>query len=215
VSVRRVTAKTKIFELKIVLQDVRPTVSRRVQVPGETTLAELHEVVQAAMGWTNSHLHEFDINGVRYGQPDPDWDAGEVDDEAKAKLFRIAGLGERLGYVYDFGDGWTHTLTVEKILAPEPAVRYPRCASGRRACPPEDVGGPWGYDGFLEVMADPAHPEHDERIEWIGGPFDPAAFDLDEVNDALASLAWRPLPASTSAASSSAASSSTGGSRRR
>jgi hypothetical protein len=195
-SVRRVTAKTKIFEIKIVLQDVRPAVSRWVEVPGETTLAELHEVVQVAMGWTNSHLHEFDINGARYGQPDPDWDVGEVGDEAKATLFRLAAQGDRLGYVYDFGDGWTHTLTVEKVLTPEPGVRYPRCISGRRACPPEDVGGPWGYEGFLEAMADPAHPEHDERAEWTGGHFDPAAFNLDEVNEALAWLAWRPLSAS-------------------
>jgi hypothetical protein len=103
-----------------------------------------------------------------------------------------------LGYVYDFGDGWTHVLTVEKVLAPEPGVRYPRCVSGRRACPPEDVGGPWGYDGFLEVMGDPNHPEHDERTKWAGGPFDPAAFDIDEVNEAMAWLARQPLPSSAS-----------------
>jgi hypothetical protein len=192
-----VTAKTKVFEIKIVLQDVRPVVSRRVQVPGEITLAGLHEVVQAAMGWTDSHLHEFEVNGVRYGLPDPDWGIGEVSDEAKAVLFRLVGQGDRLGYVYDFGDGWTHTLTVEKILAPEADVRYPQCVSGRRACPPEDVGGPWGYDGFLKAMAEPDHPEHVERMEWAGGPFDPAAFDLDEVNKALESLVWRPLPASS------------------
>ncbi|MHA6794030.1 plasmid pRiA4b ORF-3 family protein [Pseudonocardia bannensis] len=99
-------------------------------------MAELHEVMQAAMGWTDSHLHEFDVGGIRYEQPGPDWDVGEVGHGAKAKLFRLAGQGDRLGYVYDFGDGWTHTLTVEKILAPEPGVRSPRCVSGRRACPP-------------------------------------------------------------------------------
>jgi hypothetical protein len=201
-SARRVTANTTIFEIKIVLRDVRPPVSRRVQVPGESTLAELHEVVQVAMGWTDSHLHEFEVNGARYGQPDPDWDIGEVTDEAKATLSQLAGQRDRLGYVYDFGDGWTHTLTVEKILAPEPGARYPRCVSGRRACPPEDVGGPWGYDGFLEAMGDPAHPEHDACTEWAGGPFDPARFDLDEVNPALPPLAWRP-PAATSAVSAS------------
>jgi hypothetical protein len=209
-AVRRVTAKTKIFELVVELQDVRPAVIRLIQVPGETPLAELHQVVQVAMGWTNSHLHEFDVNGARYGQPDPDWDVGEVGDEAKAALFRLAGQGDRLAYVYDFGDGWTHTLVVEKVLSPEPGVRYPRCISGRRACPPEDVGGPWGYDGFLQAMADPAHPEHDERAEWAGGPFDPAAFDLDEVNEALTWLAWRPLSESPTSSRSS-----TGGSRRR
>ena len=136
------TAKTKIFEIKIELREVRPAVLRRVQVPGDMTLAGLHEVVQVAMGWTDSHLHEFEVNGARYGQPDPDWDDGEVADEAKVMLFRLLGQGDRVGYVYDFGDGWTHRLTVEKVLAPEPGLQYPRCVSGRRACPPEDVGGP-------------------------------------------------------------------------
>jgi hypothetical protein len=213
-SVGRVTAKTKIYEIKIELREVRPAVLRRVQVPGELSLAGLHAVVQVAMGWTDSHLHEFDVDGARYGLPDPDWDAGEVGDEARVTLFRLLGQGDRAGYVYDFGDGWTHRLTVEKVLAPEPGVSYPRCVSGRRACPPEDVGGPWGYDEFLAAMADPAHPEHEQYREWLGGPFDPAAFDLTAVNAALAELAWRPLAAATrrsagaSAASSASASAS-------
>jgi hypothetical protein len=192
----RVTSKTKIFEIKIELREVQPAVLRRVQVPGEITLAGLHEVVQVAMGWTDSHLHEFEVDGARYGLPDPDWDAGEAADEARVKLFRLLGQGDRMNYVYDFGDGWTHRLTVEKVLAAEPGVAYPRCVSGRCACPPEDVGGPWGYDGFLEAMADPTHPEHEQYREWVGGPFDPAAFDLDEVNEELAGLAWRPFTAS-------------------
>jgi Plasmid pRiA4b ORF-3-like protein len=195
-SVGRLTAKSKIYEIKIELWEVRPAVLRRVQVPGDMSLAGLHAVVQVAMGWTDSHLHEFEVNGVRYGLPDPDWDVDEVRDEARAKLFRLLGQGDRMNYVYDFGDGWTHRLTVEKVLAAEPGVAYPRCVSGRRACPPEDVGGPWGYDGFLEAMADPTHPEHEQYREWVGGPFDPAAFDLDEVNEELAGLTWRPLAAS-------------------
>jgi hypothetical protein len=194
--VGRVTAKTKIFEIKIELREVRPAVVRRVQVPGEITLAGLHQVVQVVMGWTDLHLHEFDVDGARYGLPDPDWDVDEVADEAGVKVFGLVGQGGRMGYVYDFGDGWTHRLTVEKVLAAEPGVSYPRCVSGRRACPPEDVGGPWGYDGFLEAMADPSHPEHEHYREWAGGPFDPAAFDLDEVNEELAGLAWRPLAVS-------------------
>jgi hypothetical protein len=205
-SVGRVTAKTKIYEIKIELREVRPAVLRRVQVPGELSLAGLHAVVQVAMGWTDSHLHEFDVDGARYGLPDPDWDAGEVGDEARVTLFRLLGQGDRVGYVYDFGDGWTHRLTVEKVLAPEPGVSYPRCVAGRRACPPEDVGGPWGYDEFLAAMADPAHPEHEHYREWVGGPFDPAAFDLIEVNAALAELAWRPLAASTRRSAGSSAS---------
>jgi Plasmid pRiA4b ORF-3-like protein len=197
-SAGRVTAKTKILEIEIELQDVRPAVVRRVQVPGEISLAELHGVVQVAMGWTDSHLHEFEIDGARYGQPDPDGDS-EAADETRTVLFRLVDVGGRMDYVYDFGDGWTHTLTVEKVNAPEPGTRYPRCVSGQRACPPEDVGGPWGYDDFLATMADPSHPEHSQLREWAGGPFDPAAFDLDAVNEALAELAWRPLAASARA----------------
>jgi hypothetical protein len=188
-----VTAKTKIFEIEIVLEDVRPPVRRRVQVPGEVSLAVLHEVVQLVMGWTNSHLHEFEVGGARYGMPDPDWEVHDVTDESKVKLFGLVGQGDQLGYVYDFGDNWAHTLTVEKITAPEPGVRYPRCVSGRGACPPEDVGGPWGYDEFQTVLADPSHPEHDERLEWAGGPFDPHRFDLDKADQALERLSWRPL----------------------
>jgi hypothetical protein len=117
-----------------VLEEVELPVRRRVQVPGEVSLA-----VQSVMGWNNSHLHEFDIDGRRYGIPDPDWGDQDVTDEAKSKLFRLVGQGARFRYLYDFGDNWAHRLTVEKIAAPEPGVRYPRCVSGRGGCPPEDV----------------------------------------------------------------------------
>ncbi len=191
--VSRVTAKTKIFELEIVLEEVRPPVRRRVQVPGEASLATVHEVVQSAMGWTHSHLHEFEVDGRRYGVPDPDWDDQDITDEAKGTLFRLVSVGGHFCYLYDFGDGWTHRLTVEKVTSPEPGVRYPRCVSGTGACPPEDVGGPWGYDELQTVLADPPHPEHHERAEWVGGPLDPHRFDLDQADRDLEWLAWRPL----------------------
>jgi hypothetical protein len=88
-------------------------------------------------------------------------------------------------YEYDFGDGWEHGIQLEKIVGPEPGVHYPRCLAGRRACPPEDCGGVWGYAELLEILADPRHPEHAERLEWLGGPIDPEAFDPDEVNNLL------------------------------
>lgn len=193
----RVSVKTKIFELEIALAEVAPTVRRRVQVPGEVDLAVLHEVVQSVMGWTNSHLHEFEIAGRRYGIPDPDWPSQHVVDETKSKLFRLVKQGDRFGYVYDFGDNWTHELTVEKVFAAQPGVRYPRCVAGQGACPPEDVGGIWGYEEFQAVITDPAHPDHAERLEWAGGPFDPHRFAPAEADRALEWLAWRPL-ASTS-----------------
>jgi hypothetical protein len=191
---RRVTAKTRIYQLKVQLREVRPPVWRRVLVPGEMDLAELHEVVQAAMGWTNSHLHEFEAEGARYGVPDPDWDLDEVADESGVRLSRIAGEGSRLRYAYDFGDGWQHDVIVEKVLPRQPGLRYPCCAAGRRACPPEDVGGPWGYEDFLAAVGDPGHDEHEQWDEWAGGGFDPAEFNLPAVNKALEAFAWADSP---------------------
>lgn len=194
----RVTVKTRIFRIEIVLADVVPMVRRVVEVPGEVSLAVLHEVVQEAMGWEHAHLHEFEIGDARYGMPDPDWDS-EVADESKTKLFRLVGVGDRFGYVYDFGDGWEHVLTVESITVPESGVRYPRCVAGAGACPPEDVGGFPGYEQFLEALTDPAHPEHADRVEWWGSDrFDPAHFDFDAINRALQRLAWTPLAAASS-----------------
>lgn len=188
---RRVGAKTQIFQLKIQLREVRPPVWRRVLVPGEMTLAELHQVVQTAMGWSDSHLHKFDVGGARYGVPDPEWGLDEVvADEARVKLFRVAREGSRLRYTYDFGDGWQHDVTVEKLLGPQPGTRYPRCIAGRRACPPEDVGGPWGYQDFLAAMDDPGHDEHEQWVEWVGGGFDPAGFDLAAVDKAFGAFSW-------------------------
>lgn len=194
---RRVGAKTRIFQLKIELREVRPPVWRRVLVPGEMTLAELHEVAQTVMGWSNCHLHEFEVGGARYGVPDSDWGWDGVADESGVKLFRVAREGGRLRYAYDFGDGWQHDVTVEKVLAPQPGTRYPRCIAGRRACPPEDVGGPWGYVEFLAAVGDPGHDEHEQWVEWVGGGFDPAEFDLAAVDKALDAFGWAGSPIRT------------------
>jgi hypothetical protein len=194
VSGRRVGAKTRVFQLKIQLREVRPPVWRRVLVPGEMTLAELHEVMQTAMGWSNSHLHEFEVEGVQYGVPDSDWGLDEVADESRVKLFRVAREDARLRYAYDFGDGWQHDITVEKVLSPQPGTRYPCCIAGRRACPPEDVGGPWGYQDFLAAVEDPGHDEHEHWVEWVGGGFDPAEFDLAAVDEAMDAFAWADGP---------------------
>jgi hypothetical protein len=191
---RRVTAKTRIFHLKIQLATIRPPVWRRVLVPGEIDLGELHEVIQTTFGWTNSHLHQFEIGETRYGTPDPDWGLNDVEDESRAKLFRLAGEGSRLSYTYDFGDSWEHLVTVEKVLDPQTGMRYPSCIAGRRACPPEDVGGPWGYGDFLEALADPNHDDREHWTEWIDGSFDPDRFDLAVTDAALEAFAWTTTP---------------------
>jgi hypothetical protein len=157
----------------------------RLLVPGNMTLAGLHDVIQTAMGWTNTHRHEFEIDGVTYGEPDADWDSPETADESKVKLSRLAHERNRIRYTYDFGDGWEHDVVVEKVATPQPTGQYPSCVAGRRACPPEDVGGPWGYQDFLAAVRDRNHAEHAHWTDWIGGHFDPDEFDQVAVNDEL------------------------------
>jgi hypothetical protein len=182
---RRKTDDSPIYQLKITLRDSKPPIWRRVQVPGDMTLEELHVVIQIAMGWLNSHLHQFVVGGVYYADPDMDW-GEELEDETRVRLRDIAHQEkDRFVYEYDFGDGWDHTVLVEKLLPPDPAVHYPYCVTGRRACPPEDVGGMWGYYHFLEAINDPNHPDHDMFMEWHGEPVDPAHLDLDEINGTL------------------------------
>jgi len=192
----RVTATTEIMRIEIVLVEAWPAVRRVVEVPDAASLAVLHEVVQEVMGWEHAHLHEFEVNGVRYGLPDPDFDpafGAETLDESRASLTVLLNVGDVAEYVYDFGDNWRHRLTVEAISTPERGVRYPRCVAGQGACPPEDVGGVGGYEQFLRALADPTDPEHAERVEWWGSDrFDPALFDLGEANTALRRLTWTP-----------------------
>ena len=177
----------EIYQLKITLDEVEPTVWRRVEVPATITLAKLHDVIQGAMGWFDSHLHEFRIGGRDYGEPDPDWDLDrKVYADRRARLNRVApARGSTFLYVYDFGDNWEHIVKVEAIRPAQPGVAYPRVTGGARACPPEDVGSVPGYERFREAIADPSHEEHEEMLAWIGGPFDPDAFDLDAANEAV------------------------------
>jgi len=175
-----------VYQLKITLTDSKPPIWRRVQVASNTTLSELHRVIQVAMGWWDSHLHQFVIHGEYFGIPDPDWDSMEVTSERGVKLAEvISAEKDKLIYEYDFGDSWEHVILVEKILPSDPGISYPVCLKGKRACPPEDCGGIWGYSDFLEAIQDPDHPEHDDMLEWVGEEFDPEAFSLDEVNSRL------------------------------
>lgn len=182
----RAPATGSVFQLKVMLLDTKPPIWRRVLVDGGSTLDHLHEVIQAAFGWWNYHLHEFEVGRTRYGVPDPDEDWGEPRrDERRTRVDAIASEGSSFRYTYDFGDGWDHEITVEKVLPADSTPTLPACIDGRRACPPEDCGGTWGYRELLEILADPTHPEHDERREWLGQPFDPDAFDPSEFEDKL------------------------------
>jgi Plasmid pRiA4b ORF-3-like protein len=190
------TADT-IARLKITLDDVKPAVLRRVEVPFDIRLDRLHLTIQAAMGWTNSHLYEIRAGGVGWSTPYPDAD-GDFLDARKAPLDDVledTGV-KTLKYLYDFGDGWEHKIKIERLLDPEPAVLYPRLIDAKGRCPPEDVGGPWGYAEFLEAIADPAHERHRELKQWYADDFNPHAIDIDRLAQDVAELAqrWSPKP---------------------
>jgi hypothetical protein len=176
-----------IYQLKVTLDDSKPPIWRRILVPDDITLFDLHEILQRVMGWKNYHLHQFILAGQYYGDPEDDemGNLGTVNE----KRYHLNQLGLRekakFSYEYDFGDSWAHTLLVEKILSAEVGVRYPVCVAGKRACPPEDCGGIWGYADFLETITDPNHEDHDQMLEWAGGDFDPEEFNLDAVNATL------------------------------
>jgi hypothetical protein len=180
------TKSDQIYQLKVSLDGIHPPIWRRIQVSGNTSLLKLHDILQIVMGWEDYHLHMYTIQGSIYGNLADD-EFGELGtiDEARVKLRQVIFReGQRLSYEYDFGDSWDHTLRVEKILSQE-GIRYPWCLKGKRACPPEDVGGVWGYQDFLEAIRNPDHEEHDEYLTWVGGEFDSEAFNLQKVNDRL------------------------------
>lgn len=211
-----------IHTIRITLRDSNPPIWRRVAMPSNATLGYLHQVIQIAMGWTDSHLHQFILEDKSRGIPDPkalakllregrheEWlaaqrstrvfapkvapfgDSLEMDgeDEAGVALADVCPkVKDRLMYEYDFGDSWEHTIEVQKIEPPRRGVKYPICLAGKRACPPEDCGGIWGYYRLLDVVNDPDHEEHADLSEWLGEGFDPDEFNIDEANQQLAKM---------------------------
>lgn len=185
---RKSTSSQTVYQLKITLKDAKPPIWRRVQVLNDMSLQQLHHLIQLVMGWTDSHLHQFTIAGIEYGQPMPDYEF-DVRNEVPVKLNKvISGEKFKFLYTYDMGDSWDHEILVEKILPREAEQLYPMCLTGKRACPPEDCGGVWGYAELVEAIQDPNHPNHEEMLEWVGGEFDPNEFDLDEINQHLRTI---------------------------
>lgn len=173
---------TTVYQLKIVLSGVRPQIWRRVQVPADIPLEELHLVLQAAMGWTNSHLHSFTFGERHYTMPYEEGALEELrmEDERERDLSElITEPKETFAYDYDFGDNWQHVITLEKILPAALDTKYPVCLEGKRACPPEDCGGAWGYADLLKVLRNPAHPEYKDMRAWAGRKFDAEVFDVE------------------------------------
>jgi hypothetical protein len=183
----------RMLQLKVTLKGTKPPVWRRVLVDASTTLDHLHEVIQAAFGWWNYHLYEFEIGRTRYAIPDDEWDFGPpTSDARRTHLDLIATVDTSFTYTYDFGDDWEHAVVVERVVDGVPLAGLPACTDGRRAAPPEDSGGPGGYEQFLKVISDRSHPEHDQMVQWAGGwgggRFDPEWFDPAEFGPNLQSL---------------------------
>lgn len=181
-----------IYQLKVTLRGSKPPIWRRLQVSGDVTLYQLHHILQIAFDWTQSHLHQFVADDVYYGEPDldPFGFGPSTEDERKVLLKQIApGPKHSFVYEYDFGDSCEHVVLVEKTFPPERDVHYPRCITGKRAAPPEDCGGIWGYYELLEALSDPDHPEHEDLAGWMDNPdFDPEAFSPEDVNERLGNI---------------------------
>jgi hypothetical protein len=183
-----------IARLKITLDNVKPAVTRRIEVPLAIRLDRLHLAIQAAMGWTNTHLYEFRIRDIGWGIPDPerDYRSGPLDARKATLLTVLEDTGAKtFKYLYDFGDGWQHTIKIERISPADPNATYPILIEAIGRCPPEDVGGPPGYEEFLEAIADPEHERHAEMHDWCGEDFDPLAVDASQISQALRKLATK------------------------
>lgn len=174
---------SKIFQIKILLQNSKPRIWRRVLINQDINFKELHHIIQDAMGWRNCHLYEFrPANNISIGIPFEDFYQKTID-AATVKIKKyLKKEGDKIRYNYDFGDDWQHTITVEKVEAADPSKKYPTCIKGKNNCPPEDCGGVWGYQTLLETIQDTKHPDHKNMMRWLGGPFDPEAFDMEVIN---------------------------------
>ena len=182
----RKSAAFKVYELQVELEDIEPLIWRRLWVPSAIGLSELHDLLQLAMGWMNSHLHSFEIGNHAYSMADAELDELEMLDEDQYTLEKALGTSDReFVYEYDFGDSWRHRIQVREIERPNRDWHYPLCVAGGRAAPPEDVGGTHGYQEFLRIIKNPKHPEHKSMLAWVGGVFDPEGFDLNAINRIL------------------------------
>lgn len=180
---------TTVYQLKVSLLRTKPPIWRRLLVNADMTLNDLHSAIQSSFGWDDCHLHMFEVDQEQYGTPSEDaW--FDIEDDALISIGEVLKRpGDSLAYEYDFGDSWKHAITLEKVV-PEPGFPLPACTGGRRACPPEDCGGPWGYANLLHILQNPDHPEYEDWSDWLED-FDPAAFDVKAANAALAWLSGK------------------------
>jgi hypothetical protein len=183
-AVKKIKSDT-VFQLKITLNYIRPPIWRRILVDSDIKLPDLHKIIQTVMGWTNSHLHQFIINNQFYSIPNEEAFFEPVD-YRKIKLDSLVRKPKsRFVYEYDFGDGWEHSIVIEKVLPREKNTYYPILIKGKRNCPPEDCGGPGGYENLIEIINNPKHEEYNDMVEWLGDNYNPEELNIDEVNELL------------------------------
>jgi len=187
---------TLIARLRIILNDVEPMPMRHIEVPLKIRLDRLHEVIQAAMGWTDTHLYEFRVGDAGWGVPDPHGFYNGPMDAKNGTLEKLLDqtATRTIQYVYDFGDDWDHSIRIERVNEAAPGMTYPRLLRATGACPPEDVGGAWGYEEFLVALADPDHEQHEDMVRWSGGNFDAEDAGIDRIIERFDRLAkkWAP-----------------------
>ncbi len=186
---RKRTSNT--YQLKIILKNTSPPIWRRILVPSDIKLDQFSAVLQVAMGWDGGHMHSFDSGGIEYGDPGFGGDSDDLylENECKKRLSQLlTNPKDKLTYTYDFGDNWQHTVLLEKIIAVDSAMTHAVCVSGKRACPPDDCGGVWGYQELIEIMADPDHPEYETMKEWLGDDLDPEEFDVGSINEVFSRI---------------------------
>ena len=188
-----------VYQFKISLLEVKPLIWRRIQVVETYTFWDLHVAIQDAMGWEDYHLHEFNIINPKTGK---NTIIGIPDEDGFSERVTLAGWEQNISdffstenqkakYAYDFGDGWEHKIVLEKIIPTEPKIKFPQCVAGARSCPPEDCGGPWGYEHLLETIKNPRHPEYKEKIRWLGKRFNAENFDAEKVRFDNPTKRWK------------------------
>lgn len=177
---------TNILKLRIKITDIEPEIWREILIENNITFKKLHEIIQLSFGWTNSHLYNFDVNGILFSIPDIEFENNDLDIKNKVTEFLIE-KGQKVLYIYDFGDNWEHEIEIVEVLEKEKGIRYPKCLDGSRNGPPEDCGGVPGYEDIIDALTIKDKSEYEDLLEWLGD-YDPAEFDIDKINKAILNI---------------------------
>lgn len=174
---------TNILKLRIKILDIEPEIYREILIKNDITFKKVHEIIQLSFGWTNSHLYNFDVNGILFSMPDKEFEHNDLDVKNKVTEFLIE-KGQKALYTYDFGDNWEHEIEIVDVLKQEKGIRYPKCLGGRRNGPPEDCGGIPGYEDVIDALTGKDKSEYEDLLEWLGD-YDPEKFDIDKINKTI------------------------------